>query len=378
MGDIPPSRSASITSACYTIDKNMIYEDTDAGWSDPFPFLRGAATPEGAQPPYRRLSGGAIDRAPLDTLQQLAIPSGLRLEVEGDASSIVVSFDSSAAPPAPWLADFGRSFDVWCGDRHVDERRAPASGRVELPLVPAERTVIYLPERIGATIRGVRPAGGGIRPATRQPKWVAYGDSITQGWVASRPCRAWPAAVGRRLGLDVCNLGVAGSARGEIVVAERIAAIDDCALVTLSFGTNSWSTIPATAAMVAAQLDGFLGMIRARRPQLPIIVISPIVRPDAESRPNDLGATQAELRTAMEHAVRQRADRGDGDLHLVAGGHLVDPGSLPDGVHPDDRGHEQLAAAIDAAMRGLLPLTSDPSRLPESARTTGRGGRGDR
>jgi lysophospholipase L1-like esterase len=210
------------------------------------------------------------------------------------------------------------------------------------------RTVVTLPEGLRPTVLGVRGEGGSVRPASRQARWLCYGDSIAEGWAASGPGRSWPAIVGRRLGLDVVNLGYAGAARGEIAVAEAMAGIE-ADLVTLAYGTNCWQRIPHSAAQVAADLDAFCDVVLAGHPDVPLVVLSPIVRPDAEATANALGATLADLRDAMEETVRRRAATDD-RLSLVEGRDLVDPGLLVDGVHPGDDGHLVLAQAMDAAL----------------------------
>jgi len=35
------------------------------------------------------------------------------------------------------------------------------------------------------TVLSIEPVGGRIEPAPPQPRWIAYGDSIAEGWIAS-------------------------------------------------------------------------------------------------------------------------------------------------------------------------------------------------
>jgi lysophospholipase L1-like esterase len=183
---------------------------------------------------------------------------------------------------------------------------------------------------------------GELEPAPAQARWIAYGDSITEGWSASSPARGWVATVGREIGLDAMNLGYAGSARGEIVIAEQIAALD-VDVISVAYGTNCWTTIPHSADMLHAITAAFLNIIRAGHPDVPIVVVSPIIRPDAEHVPNLLGATQVELRQAVEQAVRINEDPL---TRLVCGRELIPWELLRDGIHPDDAGHRLLADAM--------------------------------
>jgi lysophospholipase L1-like esterase len=205
----------------------------------------------------------------------------------------------------------------------------------------------------------LRIRGGELQPAPRGPRWLAYGDSIAEGWIASGPSGAWPAIAARRTGLDVVNLGYAGSARGELPTAQQIAALD-ADVISVSHGTNCWSRIPFSAAMFREQTRAFLGLVRSGHPDTPIVVTSPILRPDAENTPNALGATLVDLRVAMEELIREMIAAGDPHLTLVEGGGLIGPDDLPDGIHPGDHGHEVLADVFGGAVARAVAYT-DPS-----------------
>jgi lysophospholipase L1-like esterase len=202
----------------------------------------------------------------------------------------------------------------------------------------------------------LRIGGGELVPARRGPRWLAYGDSIAEGWIASGPSGAWPAVAARRTGLGVVNLGYAGSARGELPSAQHIAALE-ADVISISHGTNCWSRIPFSTELFAAQTRAFLDFVRQGHPDTPIVVTSPILRPDAETTPNALGATLVDLRVAMEELTRERIADGDTHLTLVEGGALIGPDDLPDGIHPGDHGHALLADAFGGAVASSLAYT---------------------
>jgi lysophospholipase L1-like esterase len=215
---------------------------------------------------------------------------------------------------------------------------AELDGEGELTWVETDdRSIGYLPLTAGLRVVSI---DGDVSPAPAQPRWLAYGDSITEGWVTSTPAAAWPAVVGRKNGLDAINMGYAGAARGEIVSAEHIAELE-ADVITIAYGTNCWSRTPHTAAMVAEGLRAFLNVVRQGHPDTPVLVISPIVRPDAESTPNRLGATLSDLRAAIEGVAKYRSD-----VALLGGLPLVAPDQLPDGIHPGDEGHAAIAVAV--------------------------------
>jgi GDSL-like lipase/acylhydrolase family protein len=211
---------------------------------------------------------------------------------------------------------------------------------------------VYLPDGMKPTVRFITPVGGTIEPAPPQPRWIAYGDSIQEGWNASAPPLAWPHIVGRDNGLDVYNLGYAGAARGEIPLAEEIAELP-AEVISINHGTNCWTRVPYSIGMFREGLVAFLDIIRQGHPGTPLVVASPVVRPDAESTPNRLGATLGELRRTMEEVVEDRA-RTDPNLQLLSGLGLIELRHLDDGIHPNDEGHRLIAAAMGAALRKVV------------------------
>jgi lysophospholipase L1-like esterase len=272
----------------------------------------------------------------------------------GDAAGVEIEYVTKTDELGYRGDAAGRTFSVWQGGMQIDEQPATlGGGNVRLGLGHGEdRTIVYLPEGTRPTVTGLRAVGGDIEPAPVQPRWIAYGDSITEGWSASSPARGWVATLGREYGLDATNLGYAGSARGEIVIAEQIAALD-VDVISVAYGTNCWSTIPHSADMVRAITEAFLRIVRWAHPEVPIVVVSPIIRPGAETTPNLLGATQADLRLALEQAVHAAADSL---TTLVCGRPLVPAEMLSDGIHPDDAGHRVLADAVGERLVSALAM----------------------
>jgi lysophospholipase L1-like esterase len=253
----------------------------------------------------------------------------------------------AATEPSP--ADAYRActpvFTLLSGDEVADEAPAHPTDddtvTLELPFPDGEFTV-HLPETLCPVIRAVDAGTGTTEPAPERPRWLVYGDSIVEGWAASRPHLAWPAITGRALGVDTVNLGYAGAARGEVASAEQLASLD-ADLLTVAFGTNCWARPPHSAALLYETARAFLTVVRQGHPHVPLLVVSPVVRPDADATPNRLGATLTDLREAVEQAAR--------DLPVVPGGHLLEAAHLVDGVHPGDAGHARLAEAVVKALR---------------------------
>ena len=244
-----------------------------------------------------------MGRLPMDTWAMASIPAGVRLEMEGDAPEIDLRYACAHA-------SFG-----YLGGGEVHQFVVWRDGRGWPPLTPGGRAhrapaprcrhgpaTVYLPERMGPTLLEVTGVGGSIAPAAAQPRWLCYGDSIAEGWTVTGADLSWPAVAAREHGLDLVNLGYAGSARGEIPSAEELAELDG-AVVSIAHGTNCWTRTPHSADLFATGLQAFLDIVRQGHPDTPIVAISPITRPDAEATPNRLGATLTDLRATFETVV---------------------------------------------------------------------------
>jgi hypothetical protein len=101
--------------------------------------------------------------------------------------------------------------------------------------------------------------GESIRPPfpaeVPQLRYLAYGTSITQAGYATGPHLTYVEQVGIRLGVDVINLGVGGSALCEPELAEYMAARRDWDFATLALSVN----------MLKFPLSCFYGKIISRR-----------------------------------------------------------------------------------------------------------------
>ena len=193
-----------------------------------------------------------------------------------------------------------------------------------------------------------------MEPLAISKRWVAYGDSITQGWTTSDPGAAWTAVAARATGFDLLNLGFAGAARGELPLAAHLASTP-ADVISLAWGTNCWAQIEMDAAYIKELMRLFLSMVRGGHPDTPILVITPVIRPAAEEVRNGSGATLSDLRRGLEDAVHAFQDQHqDRNLHLLPGGDLVTVDQLDaDGIHPNDAGHAAIGAAAAEVLTRL-------------------------
>ncbi|QGZ47956.1 GDSL family lipase [Streptomyces sp. QHH-9511] len=326
-------------------------EEVAVDWLDPEPFLRGTAWLDRGR--AVRADPADLDRLPWDTVERAALPIGVRVEFTAAPGTRSVELRYRAASPG----SLPHCFALWRGARCVGEVTTEPAEEATVRLgLPSGGGVfsVHPPEDRAPVILGLRAVGGVLSPAPARPRWLVHGDSITEGWWSTRPAHSWPATAGRTLGLDTVNLGFAGGARGELPLAEQLARLPG-ELVTLAFGTNCWSEAPSSADRLYETVRAYVGLVRRGHPDAPLLILSPVLRPEAETTRNAVGATLDDLRAAMEHAGRDLASEGDQRLLVLSGRGLLGPEHLADGLHPDDAGHARIAAAVARALRPHVP-----------------------
>ena len=329
--------------------------------TDSRPFLRGIAFEPQQGIPYPRLPATDL-RIPQDIALWSWMPVGVRLELKGDAEELEIEYVLQGDDLGGWGDGAGVTFEVHRGGRVVDVQRVePRSDHGVLRLLddevdPDVPAVVYLPTGYRPELGRLRAHGGDVEVAPARPRWVAYGDSITAGFGSSAPSAAWASVVSRRHDLDVVNLGFPAAGRGELAVAEHVPELAP-EVISVAFGTNCWSTLAHPAPLLAAQTSAFIDAVAPPGSGTPVVVISPIVRPDAEQTSNSRGATLEELRRAVEDSAAALSSAVR-PVTVVQGRALVDAGDLADGVHPNDHGHAAMAAAIGPLLRRIVDVSS--------------------
>ena len=325
--------------------------------NQPEPFVRGAPYPAAGDVPYPRADPTDVARLPADVWHAATIPVGVRLEMVGDAQAVDIAYRTTSGNLGYRGDGAGIVFSVWRGGRKIAEEDAVlGDGMVRLPLdtTSSDRpAIVYLPEGMRPLVLSLTAVRGEIAPAPAIPRWLAYGDSMTQGWIASGPSHAWTAIAARKTGLDLVNLGYAQAGRGEIVSAEHIAGLA-AEVITVAYGASCWTRTPHGIGMVAEGFRAFLEVVRQGHPTTPVVVVSPLRRPDADGVDNKLGASLADIRHAIESVTRERIVSGDAALSLVAGGGIIGEEHLVDGIHPGDEGHKRIAATVGKALTAAM------------------------
>ena len=170
-----------------------------------------------------------------------------------------------------------------------------------------------------------------VRPQARQrPRYLAVGDSITQGMDARGPASAYPLQLARMLGAELLNLGVGGHVFDLDSLDADLPFAPD--IVTVAYGTNDWSR-EICREDIGETVTAYLTRLSAIYPAADIYVLTPIWRENGNTV--RAGGTLAEFSSAIA-----RAASSFGRVTAIDGTTLVPHRSdlLPDGTHPNDEG----------------------------------------
>ncbi|WP_030045102.1 GDSL-type esterase/lipase family protein, partial [Streptomyces resistomycificus] len=201
--------------------------------------------------------------------------------------------------------------------------------------------------------------------------WLHHGSSISHGSDAASPTRIWPALAAALGGVELINLGLAGSALLDPFTA-RALRDTPADLISVKIGINLVNTDLMRLRAFGPAVHGFLDAIRDGHPTTPLLVVSPVLCPMHEDTPGptapDLGglgegrlrfvamgdpAERASgklslgvIRDELERIVAQRAAE-DPHLHYLDGRDLYGEADaaelpLPDGLHPDAATHHHI------------------------------------
>lgn len=208
--------------------------------------------------------------------------------------------------------------------------------RVLLPL----HTEVRLHSIEGA----VSPPVTGQEPARR---YLAYGSSITNGFMSAIPSEAYPERIGRLLGVDVLNLGFGGGAHLEPAIADHIAARDDWDFASVEMGINLIGSRPVDE--FRSLVRDFLPRLKARRPERWIFAIDLFTCLwDFRADPK----IEEYRRVVREEIAALGAPRL---VHVDGRELLKDPlGLWTDLVHPTGIGFAEIAGALAARMKSAM------------------------
>lgn len=281
--------------------------------------------------------------------------SGVRLRFRTNSPKVAVAAKGSTGQSHHMTSVMKNGLDLYVDGRCKGSAWPDGKGQINrslAPLGPATEfrdITIHLPLYSTITIQTVTLAPGSeLRAPTdfALPKPIVYyGSSITQGGCASNPGLSYQAILSRRLNVDFVNLGFSGNGVGEAEVARAVAEIDAAAFVLDYWANPDSATYERT-------LPPFVDILRARHPEVPILVTSPFYNPFRER-------IQAQKRATARQFVDTRRAAGDANVHYVEGLDMISEDTawgLVDGRHANSLGFYLCANGLEPHLRRVLNL----------------------
>lgn len=244
-----------------------------------------------------------------------------------------------------WLVD-GKNRDEWkferskrdgCGNEPVTVR-LPADGEMH-----TYELILPYGDIVELHSVSVNSESEFEAPPPRPPvRCVFFGDSITQGFCASRIDRTFPFLVGELLDYEVVNLGIAGI--GLNPGSAKVLGGIPMDRMVVEIGANDWKDgmLPEE---FRKNTDKFLHDFRSFQPETPVWWITPPwISPKWK-----LKTMRYELDLYRDIIREEVEKRRDPNLHVIDGLELIDHDTqfydqVP--VHPVDAGYEQMAERL--------------------------------
>lgn len=232
-------------------------------------------------------------------------------------------------------------------DGDVSVRLATGLERANAP----RDVMLWLPLISTCAVAGIAVMDGCVVEATAvpEPRWLAIGDSITQGFTVQSPAQNWTHRLMRRWDMPVMNLGV-GGIKIEPGAFEWALKRNRWELVTIGLGGNhAWHD--ADVETVGERAHTLLDLVAAAQPGR-VVWLAPGYKPSEDGKgPRDFAGVPLD-----EHSVR-RVQRVRAILRETIQRHPArallledllphDHRLYPDGLHPFALGFSRMANKI--------------------------------
>lgn len=229
---------------------------------------------------------------------------------------------------------------------------------------------VWLPHNEGLALVELRSDAPVEPVAFTRARWLHHGSSISHGSNAVAPSETWPAVAARRVGVDLVNLGLGGSALVDPFLA-RVIRDSEADVISVKLGINVVNLDAMRLRAFVPAVHGFLDTIRDGHPDTPLLLVSPIFCGIHEATPGPGAVDPATLGTGQvrfiatgdpaevargaltlevirrELATLVERRSADPNLHYLNGLELYGPQDaerlpLPDALHPGPEAHVRM------------------------------------
>lgn len=225
----------------------------------------------------------------------------------------------------------------------------PASQPQPSTVVPVPRNDDWWQQRHQATLDRIKQAQAGTQGA-KPVDLLFIGDSITQGWEGAGK-DIWTKRYAPR---NAVNLGFSGDRTQHVLWRLQHGEIDNIApkLAVVMIGTNNSNGRDNTPEEIAAGIEAIVKTLRDKLPQTKILLLAIFPRAEKPDPQRGKNAKASEIASHLaDGKMVQYLDIGP--KFLGADG-TMSKDVMPDFLHPNARGYEIWADAIEGKIKELM------------------------
>lgn len=193
-----------------------------------------------------------------------------------------------------------------------------------------------------------------FNPPIKDKPIVAYGTSIMQGAVASRPDLTWTNILNRMLNCPVINLGFSGNGRIEAPVIDVMAAVD-ARLYIIDCIPNLTRSTKISTDEISHRVDYAVTKLRERNKNVPILFADHSGGYAANYMDTARANGYKLSSMVMEKIFNRLITTGVKNVYLLTDKEIgFDENSTAEGLHPNDIGMMLYAKAYEKKIRQIL------------------------
>lgn len=267
-----------------------------------------------------------------------------------DSDFVVLKFDLYPGSSQLW-GSFDLYVDgVFANSRHVGDLGIKIAG-FDLP-VGEHRVTLYFPWSMQTVVNEVLLSDGAtIRPVQEKRRILAFGDSITQGYISRFSSLTYVNQVARMLDAEVVNQGIGGYYCNKKTIDRSVTAFQPD-VITVAYGTNDYSRYDSREDF-ADHTGAYIRKLEELFPNTLIAGILPIYRNDQ----NHLSRTRYRTYSLDDARAILRSH-----YESCANGYVVEQTGIPhvpdvyaaDYLHPNELGFSFMAQCVAEKLQSLL------------------------
>lgn len=268
---------------------------------------------------------------------------GARIRVQTTVADLKFLFEVDDPQPASYQGVFSVLVDGTEMDQYI--LPSGSSGQFTIEVLGTGNRLVEVVLPMGASVKfvGLQRFGSGniTAPAARPTKTIAcFGDSITNGYFASRVTKSWPYLLGQLESAEVINVGYGSEVAGADVGTE--AGNVGAEHTFYCIGYNNFSVQTALSTFKTA-VQKFVDDFRAVNPTGKLYLGGPFYTPNTNT------ITPADYRTQVSDVVTSEADANTILLDTLNAS-SNNAAAFPDTIHPSNSASLEIATAFSGVV----------------------------